>query len=209
MAAPDHCVGGKKCGRQSPGNLINCAMPLTAAEVASHVGGKVIGDGSIPLTGFAAADYSRPGDLTFAENDTYFARAEASAASAILVADSYSSAEKVLILVPNARVAYARVLPLFFPQAQFNPGVHASAVVATSAQIDPSAHIGPHCDVGELARVGPGTAIQTGSYVGANCQLGEHVRLFPRVTLYPGTQIGNRVSIHAGTVIGSDGFGYV
>ena len=75
--------------------------------------------------------------------------------------------------------------------------------------MDPTAHIGPYCVVGESVRIGARSVLQGGNHVGADCQLGEDVNLFPNVTLYPRTEIGNRVRIHAGTVIGSDGFGYV
>ena len=184
-------------------------MPFTAAEIARLVQGEVQGDGSVELTGFAAADSSRPGDLTFAENESYFARAEESAASAILVGDSLTSGKKVLIRVANARIAFAKVLPLFFPLPKFAPGSHPSAVVAASAQIDSTAHIGPHCVVGERVRIGPRTVLEGGNHLGADCQLGEDVHLFPGVILYGRTEVGHRVSIHAGTVVGSDGFGYV
>jgi len=182
---------------------------MTAAEVAKQVQGEVIGDSSTELTGFAAADNCKPGDLTFAENANYFARAEESAASAILVGDGFTSTKKVLIRVPNARVAFATVLPLFVPPPKFAAGTHDSAVVAGSAQVDPSAHIGPYCVIGERAQLGARAVLEGGNHVGADCQLGEDVHLFPGVTLYPRSQLGNRVSIHAGTVIGSDGFGYV
>lgn len=185
-------------------------MPsLTAAEVARHLEGQVLGDETVLLTGFAPADRARPGDLTFAENATYFARAEASSASAILVAEEFSAAVKTLIRVPNARVAFARVLPLFFPEPTYPPGVHPTAVVAASAQVDPTAHIGPHCVVGDGAVIGPRNVLQGQVWVGAQCRLGEDVMLFPRVTLYPGTQLGHRVRIHSGSVLGADGFGYV
>jgi UDP-3-O-[3-hydroxymyristoyl] glucosamine N-acyltransferase len=184
-------------------------MTFTAADIAKHVQGELIGDGSISLTGFAPADTAKAGDLTFAENEDYFARAEQSAASAILVSGQLSLSKKVLIRVPNARVACARVLPLFFPEPVFPAGVHPSAVVAASARIDPSAHVGPFCVVGERARLGPRCVLENKVSVGNDCRLGEEVRLFPQVTLYPRTQIGNRVRIQAGAVIGADGFGYV
>ena len=78
-----------------------------------------MGDGFLVLNSFAPADRAQPGDLTFAENESYFARAEQSAASAILVDGKFKSAGKVLICVPNARIAFAKILPLFFPQASF------------------------------------------------------------------------------------------
>jgi UDP-3-O-[3-hydroxymyristoyl] glucosamine N-acyltransferase len=184
-------------------------MPFTVAEIARELQGEVLGDAALILTGFAPADRAQAGDLTFAENETYFARAEASAASAILVSDNFSSQQKSIIRVKNARVAFAKVLPLFFPEPVFAAGIHPTAVVATSAQIDPTAHIGPYCVVGEHGRIGARSVLQGANHIGENSQVGEDTNLFPNVTLYPRTQIGNRVRIHSGTVIGSDGFGYV
>jgi len=184
-------------------------MAITAAEIAQKLQGKVVGDGSLVLTGFAPANACRPGELTFAENEEYFARAEQSAASAILVDGDFTSAAKVLIRVPNARVAFAKVLPLFFPEPTFPPGIHPSAIVAGSARIDPAAHVGPFCVIGDRVAIGSRTVLEGGNHVGADCRIGEDARLFPNVTLYARTQIGNRVRVHAGTVLGSDGFGYV
>src|SRR5881392_2076769 len=99
-------------------------MPFTAAQIAGAVGGEVIGNPALVLEGFAPADRAKPGDLTFAENPDYFARAEQSEASAVLVDGPFQSAKKVLIRVPNSRVAFAKVLPLFFPEPVFAAGIH-------------------------------------------------------------------------------------
>ena len=183
---------------------------FTAAQVAERLGGQVVGHPEVELQGFAAADSAKPGDLTFAENETYFHRADHSAASAILVTGEHtSSSGKTLIRVANARTAFAQVLPLFFPEPVFPPGRHPSAVVADSAIVDPSAHIGPGCVVGERVRIGPGAVLQAQDFVGDDSVVGENVRLFPQVTLYPRSLLGRRVRVHSGTVIGADGFGYV
>jgi UDP-3-O-[3-hydroxymyristoyl] glucosamine N-acyltransferase len=184
-------------------------MTYTAASIAEQLGGDVVGDGSTLLTGFSAAENARAGDLTFAEKDAYFAAAEASAAAAILVSGPFTSTTKVVIRVRNARVAAARVLPLFFPPPEFAAGVHPSAIVDASAQIDATAHIGPCCVIGAGVVIGARTALLGGNHVGPECRIGDDVRLFPNVVLYAQTQIGHRVAIHAGTVIGSDGYGYV
>lgn len=185
-------------------------MPtFTAAQLAPQLGAEIVGDSSVEITGFAPADRARPGDLTFAENEEYFAKAEQGGASAILVGPNVQSALKTLLRVKNPRVAFARVLPLFFPEAQPAPGVHASAVVAGSAHIDPSAHIGPHCVIGERVRIGPRTVLLGSNHLADDTQVGEDVRLFPNAVVYARSHIGNRVRIHAGTVIGSDGYGYV
>ncbi len=183
-------------------------MP-TASEIAKYLEGEVIGDGHAVLNSFAPADRAQPGDLTFAENEDYFARAEQSAATAIIADKRFSSSKKILIRVPNARIAFAKALALFFPEPKFPAGIHPTAVIASSAKIDPTAHIGPHCVVGERVQIGARSVLQSGNSIGDDSKLAEDVNIFPNVTIYPRTEIGNRVRIHAGTVIGSDGYGYV
>ena len=187
----------------------SCLDMFTAADLAKQLNGEVIGDRCVKITGFAPAVAAKEGDLTFAENEKFFTVAEQSSASAILVDGDFQSANKTLIRVKNARIAFAKVLPLFFPEPKFAPGVHPSAVIDPSAQIDPSAHIGPQCVLGANVKIGARTVLQGGNHIETGSVLGEDTRLFPNVTIYSQTQIGNRVRIHAGTVIGSDGFGYV
>lgn len=185
-------------------------MPsYTASEIAGLIGGSVIGDPSVPLSGFAPATTAQSGDLTFAENDLYFTRATHSAASAILVDQPFRASAKSLIQVPNARIGFAKALALFFPERAFSPGVHPTACVSPLASVDPSAHVGPHCVIGDGARVGPGAVLEALDYVGERVEIGAGCRIRPQVTLYPETRLGARVRIHSGTVIGADGFGYV
>jgi UDP-3-O-[3-hydroxymyristoyl] glucosamine N-acyltransferase len=184
-------------------------MPLTAAQIAAQINGEILGDGRTELSGFAPADKAKPGDLTFAENHTYFTRAEQSAASAIIVDTVFGPTSKTLIRVPSARIAFAQVLGLFFPEPDLAGGVHPTAAIAGSAKIDPTAWIGPHCVVGEEVRIGPRCVLHGGNHVGSQTVLEAGTQLFPQVVIYPRTQIGQRVRIHAGSVIGADGFGYV
>jgi UDP-3-O-[3-hydroxymyristoyl] glucosamine N-acyltransferase len=182
---------------------------FTVSQIAGKLGGEVAGDGSVAITGIAPADSARAGDLTFAEKESYLAAAEQSQASAVLVPAGFESSKKVLIRVKNPRVAIARVLPLFFPPESHQPGVHANAVIHSTAQIDASAHIGPHCVIGAGVHVGKRTVLMGGNHIGHDSQIGDDVCLFPNVVIYAKCQIGNRVAIHAGTTIGSDGYGYV
>lgn len=184
-------------------------MNFTAAQIATQVQGEVIGDGTILLSGLAAAAGAKAGEITFAEKDSYFAAAEASAASGILVAGAFTSSTKVLIRVRNARVAAAQVLELFFPVAHYAPAIHSSAIVDPTAKIDPTAHIGPNCVIGAGTIIGARVVLIGGNHLGSDCRVGDDTRLYPHVVLYAGTQLGRRVAIHAGTVIGADGYGYV
>ncbi|MCX6966454.1 MAG: UDP-3-O-(3-hydroxymyristoyl)glucosamine N-acyltransferase [Verrucomicrobia bacterium] len=173
-------------------------MSITASLIAKQLQGELLGDGSVEITGLASADQAQQGDLTFAEKETYFATAEESQASVILVAG-----------VPDVRVAMARLLPTFFPADPYLPGIHASASIDSSAEIHPAAHIGPNCIIGAGVRVGARSVLMGGNHLGRDSQLGEDVCLHPNVVLYAKSEIGHRVTIHASTVIGSDGYGYV
>jgi UDP-3-O-[3-hydroxymyristoyl] glucosamine N-acyltransferase len=184
-------------------------MTLTTAEIAKRLEGEILGDATIPLTGFATADQAVPGDLTFAENEQYFAAAENSAAAAIIAFEGATSAKKTVIRVKNPRVAFARALELFFSEAKPAAGIHPSAVVAASAQVDPTAHIGPHCVLGDRVKIGARVILVSGNNIGQDSTLGDDTKLFPNVTIYGRSQIGKRVRIHSNTAIGSDGFGYV
>ena len=184
-------------------------MTFTTAEIAELLAGVVLGDPQATLTGFATADRAKAGDLTFAETEDYFTAAENSAATAILAQKNFSSARKTVIQVANGRIAFARALALFFPEPALPAGIHPSAVIAASAQIDPTAHIGPHCTVGERVQIGARCALLAGGFVGDDSTLGDDTKLFPNVTIYPRSQIGQRVRIHGGAVVGADGFGYV
>lgn len=184
-------------------------MTFTIAEIAKIIGGEIVGDANATLKNFAMIENAQSGDLTFAENEEFFARAEQSNATAIIADKRFSSTKKIVIQVPNARVAFAKALALFFPDPKFSAGIHPTAVVAKSAQIDPSAHIGPHCVVGERVKIGARSVLQAGNFIGDDSQIGDDVSLFPNVTIYPRGQIGNRVRIHANSVVGSDGYGYV
>jgi UDP-3-O-[3-hydroxymyristoyl] glucosamine N-acyltransferase len=182
---------------------------FTVSHIAEQLGGEVVGDGSVVITGIASADGARAGDLTFAEKEGYLAAAEQSQASAVLVPASFASSKKVLIRVKNPRVAIARVLPLFFPQESHPPGIHTDAVIHPTSQIDASACVGPHCVVGAGVRLGRRTVLMGGNHIGRDSQIGDDVCLYPNVVVYAKCQIGNNVAIHAGTIIGSDGYGYV
>ncbi len=182
---------------------------FTVSYLAEQIAGEVVGDGSLVLTGIAPADGASAGDLTFAEKPAYLAAAEASHASAVLVPAGFESAAKTLIRVKDARIAIAKVLPLFFPAETHAAGIHSSAVFDPTAQIDASATIGPHCVVGAGVSMGKNSVLMGGNHIGHDSKIGADVRLHPNVVLYARTQIGNRVSIHSGTTIGSDGYGYV
>lgn len=184
-------------------------MSYTTSQIAASLNGQVEGDESLQINGFALIDQAASGDLVFAENENFFQQAVQCDASAILVPGKFASPHKTLIRVDNARVAFAKVLAMFFPSPKVTGGIHPSAVVASSAEVDPTACIGPLCVIGERTKIRARVHLQGSCHVGKDCSLGQDVHLLPKVTLYDRSILGARVRIHAGTVIGSDGFGYV
>ena len=133
-------------------------MPtFTTAQLAQQLEAELVGDGSMPIHGFAPAESAQAGHLTFAENDGYLAKAEQGNASAVLAGATMSSATKTLLRVKNPRVAFAKVLPLFFPEPQFAPGVHPTSIVATSAQ--PMTLISRDANIKSIKDFGPNDKI--------------------------------------------------
>lgn len=113
-----------------------------------------------------------------------------------------------VLVVADARLAFAQLSALFYRTPVPPPGQHASAVVAPDASVAPDAALAAGVVVGAGAVIGAGCAIGPNSVVGAGARLGEHCRLHANVTLYPGVSLGHRVELHAGCVVGGDGFGY-
>lgn len=183
-------------------------MKTTAADLARKIAAAVEGDGSIELTGVASPERASSGDLIFVDTAKHTERAAASAAQCVVVPESISVPGKTLLRAKEAKVAFARAAALLREPPVIAQGVHPTVVIAPLAKISPSANIGPYAVIGEDALVGDHTQIGAHCVIGAGCWIGEHCRIHARVTLYANIRVGNRVEIHAGAVLGADGFGY-
>ena len=183
-------------------------MKKTAAELARAIGAELEGDGSMELTGVASPERASSLDLIFVEAAKHAERAAASAAQCAVVAEGVSLTRKTLLRAREAKVAFARAAALLREPAVIATGVHPTAVIAPLAKVSPSAGVGPYAVIGEDAHIGDNTQIGAHCVVGAGSFVGDDCRIHPRVTLYAGVRVGNRVEIHAGAVVGADGFGY-
>ncbi len=124
------------------------------------------------------------------------------------LAATVSSPGKPLLLVQQPRLAFAKAWRLLMDASNV-PGVHPTAIVAASVELAEGVSIGPYAVLGEQVRIGKRTEIGAGCVLAEGVQVGEDCRLFPRVVVYAGVQLRDRVVVHAGCVLGSDGFGYV
>ncbi len=184
-------------------------MRSTAKELAEFLGCALEGDGAAQVSGVASPASARAEDLIYVESQRHLDQAAASAARCVVIAPGLSMPGKILLRAPNPKLAFARAAAWLIPAASIAQGIHPTALIAPSAQIAPGAAVGPYAVIEEDVQIGTGTEIGPFCYLGRGAWIGEGCRLYPRVTLYAGARLANRVILHSGAVIGSDGFGYV
>lgn len=186
-------------------------MNRSLKEIAEFVQGRLIGDGAVEITGIASVDSAKTGDLVFVEDEKNLSRAVHSQASAVIADVSAVSigASKPLIVSDQPRLAFARAAMLLFSSKKHEAGVHDASVIHPSAKIGSEVSIDAHVTIEEGVEIAQRTRVGAGSRIGKGVHIGEDCSLAPNVTIYPGVRLGNRVIVHAGAVLGSDGFGYV
>jgi len=186
-------------------------MKRTLGEVAMVIGARIVGDERVEIGGLASLARAGPGDLTFVEEEKYLDSALKSRAGAIIAGNFAEKvkAEKTFLIAGNPRLAFARAAKLFYAEQPRNSGIDPTAVVHESADIGEGVLIGARAVIEEDVAIGDRSRIGAGCVLTAGVTVGEDCELHPNVTVYSGTSIGNRVIVHAGAVLGSDGFGYV
>jgi UDP-3-O-[3-hydroxymyristoyl] glucosamine N-acyltransferase len=183
-------------------------MKWTAGELAKAIGARVEGDATLEIAGVAAPERAGAKQLIYVEGAKHAERALGSAASCVVAPEEIVLPGKTILRSGKSKVAFTKAAALLLERAPIAVGIHATAIVAPLARIGSNASIGPYAVIGEDARVGDGTQIGAHCVIGAGCWIGENCRIHPRVTFYAGVRVGNRVEIHAGAVLGADGFGF-
>ncbi len=183
----------------------------TVKAVAEAIGGSVVGDGSVKLNGVASVKSAMAGDLVFVAEEKNLDTVRGSRAAAVIVGEFARATrhEKPLIIVLQPRLAFARAAALFAEAGPRKAEIHPSAVVYPGAKLGGGIRVEARAVVGAGAEIGGGTRIGAGSVIGEHVRLGKECEIYPNVTIYPGAKLGDRVIVHAGAVLGSDGFGYV
>ncbi|MFA9461755.1 UDP-3-O-(3-hydroxymyristoyl)glucosamine N-acyltransferase [Thiohalorhabdus methylotrophus] len=180
----------------------------TAGGLAEQLGLSLRGDRERPVSGAAPLDKAGPEDLSFLANPRYRQQLLETAAGVVIVAPQVAEASPATALVAeNPYAAWARALECLFPEPRPEPGIHHSVVLGTDAEVAEDARLEANVVVGAGTRIEAGAWIEAGSVVGADCVVGAESRVGPNVTLYSGTELGKRVRLHSGVVLGADGFG--
>lgn len=183
---------------------------MKLSEIAERLSGSLEGDGSIEIKAVAGLKEAVQGDLSFIANPKYAAQVAATGASAVIVPDDWDrSAKCALIRVENSDQSFAKAAELFYePVPVPHRSIHPSAIVAESAQLGDGVSIGANCTLEEGVVIGENTVVQPNCVIGYKTVIGSDCMLYPLVSTREFTEIGDRVIIHNGTVVGSDGFGY-
>ena len=183
-------------------------MRLSLADIAERIGGEIHGEGSIAISGAAPFETAGKEDIAFAENAKLLKRIGETAAGAVIVPKDFDGGQKTLLRAENPKVAFARVLEIFYPKKRPPAGIHPDAIIGHACRCGENGSIGPGVVIQDHVTLGDRVILHPHVFIGDHVVIGEDTEIFPNVTILDRCRIGSRVIIHAGTVIGSDGFGF-
>lgn len=186
-------------------------MEFTAQQIAELIQGRVEGDENAKVNSFAKIEEGKEGAISFLSNPKYEHYIYDSKSSVILVDEKLKLDRPVsatLIRVPSAYEAVAKLLQFYDSMKPRKKGISPQASIADTAKIGENVYIGPFAVIGEGAVIGDNTQIYPNAVIGDTVKIGTDCIIYPNVTVYFGCRIGNRVTLHAGSVIGADGFGF-
>lgn len=186
-------------------------MEFTAKQIAEFVQGKIEGNEEASVNTFAKIEEGVAGAISFLSNPKYTHYLYSTKSSVVLVNESVELEQPVgatLIRVKDAYEAVARLLQLYESMKPKKCGVSPLAFISEKAKVGEDCYIAPFAYIGDGVEIGKGTEIHSHVTIEEGAHLGEDCLIYPNVTIYHGCRLGNRVTIHAGSVIGADGFGF-
>jgi len=181
----------------------------TVGELANLVDGYVIGDSATLISGISSIEDAQVGDVTFAENGNLLTNAARSFASAVIAPQTAHPIDKPLIRVKNPKFAFAQALRIFAPEPKVFQGIHPSAFIGQTTRLGKNVSVHANCVIGEGCTIGDSVVIYPFTYIGDGVTIGSNCVIYPQVVLHDSTELGDGVVIHSGSVLGTDGFGYM
>ena len=186
-------------------------MKFTALQIAALLGGTVEGDPNVEVWNVAKIEEGAPGMLSFLANPKYTPYIYETDSSVVIVNNSFVAEKSItatLIRVEDAYASFAKLLAYYDQISQDKKGISSLAFVSATAQYGENVYLGEFAFVGENVVIGNNVKIYPQAYVGDGAVIGDDTVLYPGVRLYRNTVVGKRCIIHAGAVIGADGFGF-
>ena len=186
-------------------------MEFTAEQIANVIGGKVEGNKDAKINTFAKIEEGVEGAISFLSNPKYTHYIYSTKSSVVIVNEDVELEKEVkptLIRVKNAYESIARLLQIYEASKPKKIGIASQAYIASTAKIGKDCYVGPFACIGDGTVIGDGCQIYPHAVIGDNVKIGSGCIFYPNTTIYQGCKIGNNVTIHAGSVIGADGFGF-
>ena len=186
-------------------------MEFTAKQIAAYVGGEIIGDENATVCTFAKIEEGVKGALSFLANPKYASYIYDTQSSIVLVNNDFVPERPIqatLIKTANAYESLAKLMALYESAKPKKTGISSMASVAESATIGENVYIGPFVSIGEKVIIGNNTIIEANTAVGDSVTIGSDCIIYSHVTIYHDCKVGNRCILHAGSVVGADGFGF-
>jgi len=186
-------------------------MEITAKQIADFIQGRVEGDENAIVNTFAKIEEGKAGAISFLSNPKYLHYIYETESSVVLINEDVvleKSVKPTLIRVKNAYESVAKLLQLYESMKPKKKGIDSLAFVSPSAKIGEDCYIGAFAFIGDNVEIGNHTQIYPHTVVEDGAKIGDDCLLYPNVSIYHDCRLGNRVTIHSGTVIGADGFGF-
>jgi len=218
LSAP-FAESGVECQRGGRDGIISAFGPareplMKLKEIAERLGCSLEGDGEVEISGVSGIQHAEPGQLTFVSNRRYQHALGTTRASAALIAKDLKIDRDpglpalAALRSANPQFDFARAIDLFHQPPRYEPGVHPTAVIASSACIGPGAHIGPYCFVDENVEIGRNAVLHSFVTLYRDTRIGDDFFAHAHVVVRDRCRIGHRVLLQNGVVIGADGFGF-
>jgi UDP-3-O-[3-hydroxymyristoyl] glucosamine N-acyltransferase len=186
------------------------SVQKTLKEIAELIGGELVGDSGIIITGVNGIREASASELTFVANPKYLALMESTHAAAVITSRQVKSATRPIIRTDNPSLAFTKVISLFAPAQERRPqGIHPTAILGKGVVLGKEVTLGPYVVIADAVSIGERTVIHTGCFIGEASRIGADALIYANVSIRERVSIGERVIIHSGAVIGSDGFGFV
>jgi UDP-3-O-[3-hydroxymyristoyl] glucosamine N-acyltransferase len=184
---------------------------ISVTEVADFLGGTVEGKHRDWFFGISKIDDGQPNTLTFLSNPKYVDYLTSTEADIILIDQNQStdsSSDKTFIRVDDPYLGFCEVLNVYFNPSKNKIGIDPSSSISSSAAVGKNAYIGSNVAIGDDVKIGLNAKIYPNTTIGDDVEIGDNALIFSHVSIYHDCKIGDDIIVHAGTVIGSDGFGH-
>ncbi len=182
-------------------------MSYLVSDLAKRLGCEHRGE-DILVTGCNTLEKAGPEEISFLANIKYAAKLDSTRAGAVVLPPDYRDRHPVCLVTSNPYLDFAKIMRLFSQEEHEPAGISELAAIHPDAHVEENATIHPFVSIGPRTVVRSGSVIHSGAALERDCVVGRDCRLYPGVTLMPGTELGDRVTLHAGVVLGSDGFGF-